>query len=62
MALVNKNAAIMVKDSDTGLLLAESQVVLSKKDQLIRLAQNIKQFARPSAADDIAQEVIKLAK
>lgn len=62
MALVNKNAAIMVKDSDTGLLLAESQVVLSKKDQLIQLAQNIKQFARPSAADDIAQEVIKLAK
>lgn len=62
MALVNKNAAIMIKDADTGMLLAESQVVLTKHEQLTQLAQNIKIFACPSAADDIAREVIQLAR
>lgn len=62
MSLVEKNAAIMVKDSDTAMLLAESQLVLSKSEQLSQLAHNIKQFANPSAANDIANEVMNLVR
>lgn len=60
MALVNKDAAIMIKDCDTRMLLSSSQSVLSKPEELQKLALNIKQFARPNAATDIANEVIKL--
>lgn len=62
MALVNKNAAIMIKDCDTRTLLTESQSVLSDSEKLHILATNIKEFARPNAAADIAKEVISISK
>lgn len=62
MALVEKNAAILVKDSDTALLLAECQLILSKNEQISQLANNIKQFACPNAANDIASEVVRIVK
>lgn len=61
MALVNKEAALMVRDADTNTLIAESVRALSNKEQLNQLAQNIKDFARPDAANDIAKRVIELA-
>lgn len=61
MALVKKEAAIMVKDANTSQLLAEAQLVLTNKDQLAKLSKNIKNFAKPNAASDIAKEVISLA-
>ncbi len=60
MALVDKDAAVMVRDAETDTLLAESQKLLEDKEHLARLASNIKQFARPDAANTIAQEVIDM--
>ena len=63
MALVNRQAAMYVKDSDapeTLLRLAIDTVADDAK--LAALAQNIRQLALPDAADVIAKEVIRLAK
>ncbi|WP_430813031.1 undecaprenyldiphospho-muramoylpentapeptide beta-N-acetylglucosaminyltransferase [Carboxylicivirga sp. RSCT41] len=61
MALVEKDAAVLVKDAQVNSLLDEAAALLSQDEKLAELAKNIKQFARPDAADDIAEEVIKLA-
>ncbi len=63
MALVNRQAAMYVKDADapdTLLKLAIDTVADSAK--LAALAANIKQLALPDSADIIAKEVIRLAK
>ncbi len=63
MALVNRQAAMYVKDSDAPeslLRLAIDTVVDGAK--LAALASNIKQLALPDSADVIAREVIRLAK
>ena len=63
MALVNRQAAMYVKDADapdTLLKLAIDSVADSAK--LAALAANIKQLALPDSADIIAKEVIRLAK
>ncbi len=62
MALVDKGAAKIVHDANTGVLLSESQKALSNGDELERLSKNILQFAKPNAASDIAREVAKLVK
>ncbi|WP_321320532.1 undecaprenyldiphospho-muramoylpentapeptide beta-N-acetylglucosaminyltransferase [Labilibaculum sp.] len=62
MALVNKNAAIMVKDID-----AEKELVLvalkliNDTDKLSELSANCKALAKPNAADEIADQIIALA-
>lgn len=61
MALVNENAALMVKDADTQTLIKESLKALADKEGLAKLGENVKKFARPNAAADIAKEVIALA-
>lgn len=61
LALVNEGAAIMIRDNETGMLLAESQLILTDSSKLESLSANIRNFARPNAAADIAREVIKLA-
>ncbi|MCG8578407.1 MAG: UDP-N-acetylglucosamine--N-acetylmuramyl-(pentapeptide) pyrophosphoryl-undecaprenol N-acetylglucosamine transferase, partial [Bacteroidales bacterium] len=61
MALVEKDAAVLVKDAQVESLLSEASKLLTQEDKLKGLALNIKQFAKPNAADDIAEEVIKLA-
>lgn len=63
MALVNRQAAMYVKDSDAPeslLRLTIDTVVDGAK--LAALASNIKQLALPDSADVIAREVIRLAK
>lgn len=62
MALVNKDAALYVKDAeakDTLLILAIDTVCDS--DKLLSLSKNIKTMALPDSAKIIADEVIKLA-
>lgn len=62
MALVNKDAALYVKDAeakDTLLKLAIDTVCDS--DKLLSLSKNIKTLALPDSAKIIADEVIKLA-
>lgn len=62
MALVNKNAAILVKDIEAKSNLIESALELitneKKKEQLV---ENIKTMAYPNSTNVIANEVIKLA-
>lgn len=63
MALVNKNAALYVKDAD-----APAEVVklalqtVKDDDRLKELSENILKLALPDSADIIANEVVKLAR
>ncbi len=62
MALVNKDAAIYVKDSDAPQTLLALAVKTVKDDvRLQQLAANIKKLGKANSADVIADEVIRLA-
>lgn len=61
MSLVERGAAVMVKDAQTKeALVQESLVLLNDKERLTALSKAILEFARPRAADDIALEVLNL--
>ncbi len=60
MSLVNQNAALIVKDQDAKNQLVTAILALLvdiKKQQ--ELSKNIRTFAKPNAAQEIAEEVIK---
>ncbi len=62
MALVNKNAAIFVKDSEAQESLLCQAIETVKNDQkLASLHENILKLGLPDSANVIAEEVIKLA-
>ncbi|MDR4931949.1 undecaprenyldiphospho-muramoylpentapeptide beta-N-acetylglucosaminyltransferase [Segatella bryantii] len=62
MALVNKDAALYVKDSEAkDILLKKAIETVSNNNKLNSLSLNIKKMALPNSADIIADEVIKLA-
>ena len=62
MALVEKNAAMMVQDSQAATaLLPAIGALLEDKDRIRELERNILSLARPNAAEDIAREVLRLA-
>lgn len=59
MALVNKNAAQLVKDHDaTEQLIVEALKLIDQPDQLKLLAKNAFTLAKPRAADEIADIII----
>ncbi|RNI27116.1 undecaprenyldiphospho-muramoylpentapeptide beta-N-acetylglucosaminyltransferase [Rufibacter immobilis] len=63
MALVQKEAAVLVKDVEAAQYLWPAAFALAKdaaKQQLLR--KNIAQLAKPHAAEDIVQELLKLIK
>ncbi|MCR5198956.1 MAG: undecaprenyldiphospho-muramoylpentapeptide beta-N-acetylglucosaminyltransferase [Prevotella sp.] len=63
MALVNKQAALFVKDADAPEQLLPLAMATVKDDgQLASLRQNILTMALPNSAEIIAKEVIKLAR
>jgi UDP-N-acetylglucosamine--N-acetylmuramyl-(pentapeptide) pyrophosphoryl-undecaprenol N-acetylglucosamine transferase len=63
MALVNENAAILVKDVDAkNELIPELIRLVNNSATQEQLKQNIKSLAKPNAASQIADEVIKLIK
>jgi len=63
MALVNNNAALMVKDSDAGSeLIAKALQLIDNRDIQKELGHNILKLAKPNAAEEIANEVINLIK
>jgi len=61
--LIEKNAALMIKDSEAKQTLAPAilQLLLSEGQQRL-LASNIKDWAKPKATEAIRKEVIRLAK
>ncbi len=61
MALVEKNAAILVKDKDASNDMITTAVqLLQDKNQQEQLSQNIKQLGKPHADEDIAKAVLRL--
>ncbi len=60
-ALVEKDAAVMVRDDDASeVLIKEAMDLLADDEKLRKLETNISELARPDAAKEIANEVIKL--
>ncbi len=63
MALVNKGAAICIKDSEAIDRLVPTAIATVQDDaQLAQLSSNIAALAKPDAANDIAHEVLNLIK
>ncbi len=63
MALVNKDAAIYVKDSEAPKVLIESAIeTVNNEQKLSSLSENIKKLGFKNSADVIADEVVKLAR
>lgn len=61
MALVEKDAAILVKDDEAIESLVQTAVETVKDEQLLlKLETNIEKFAHPDAANKIVNEVIKI--
>ena len=62
MALVNKDAAIYVKDADAPTILIKKAVeIVEDAQKLASMSENIKKLGLKNSADVIADEVIKLA-
>lgn len=62
MALVNKDAAIYVKDADAPAVLIKKAVgIVEDAQKLASMRENIKKLGLKNSADAIADEVIKLA-
>lgn len=62
LALVEKKAAIYVKDAEVNnLLLSTAIKTVRDKEQLLSLSNNIAKLALPNSADKIAEEVYNLA-
>ena len=62
MALVNKDAAIYVKDADAPAVLIKKAVgIVEDAKKLASMSENIKELGLKNSADVIADEVIKLA-
>ena len=62
LALVNKEAALYVKDCEAReLLMPLALKTVSDETQLAQLSRNVLQLAHPDAASRIADEVIRLA-
>jgi UDP-N-acetylglucosamine--N-acetylmuramyl-(pentapeptide) pyrophosphoryl-undecaprenol N-acetylglucosamine transferase len=63
MALVNKDAALMVRDADADEKLLDTvEGLLPDADRLAALERNILQLGRKDASEVIAKEVLKLVK
>ncbi len=61
LSLVSGNAALLVKDQETGSTLVAAAIGLLENESLQReLSANCLQLARPEAAGDIAREILKL--
>ncbi len=61
MALVEKDAAILIKDNQLDELLAKTITSLVRdNDRQAAMSENIMTLARPEATDKIVDEVIKL--
>ena len=61
MALVNRHAALLVKDQDaSATLVNEAIALLNNTPKQLELANNIAPLARPDAADTIAKEIFSI--
>lgn len=62
MCLVNKNAAVLVKEIDAkNNLINESITLINNTERLLEISKNCKSLAMPNSTSMIANEVLKLA-
>ena len=63
MALVRRDAAVLVRDAEAGeKLVGTALELIQDKERLEKLHENVLQLAEPDSAKRIAEEVIRLAK
>jgi len=63
MALVNQDAAMMIPDIESKeSLVKEALLLLENSPELEKLEKNIALLAKPNAADEIADEILKMIK
>lgn len=63
MALVSREAAEMIRDTDAGEhLITETLKLLNNEEQQKNISVNIRELAKPNAAKDIAHEIITMSK
>ena len=63
MALVRRDAAVIVRDAEAGeKLVGTALELIQDKERLEKLHENVLQLAEPDSAKRIAEEVIRLAK
>ncbi|MRT94190.1 undecaprenyldiphospho-muramoylpentapeptide beta-N-acetylglucosaminyltransferase [Ancylomarina sp. 16SWW S1-10-2] len=63
MALVNQKAAIMISDADSReKLVNEALLLINNESELENLRKHIALLAKPNAADEIADEILKMIK
>ncbi len=63
LSLVNNNAALLVKDSDSREMLVKKIIELANDEMLINsLEKNISRLAKTNAASEIASEIIQMAR
>ena len=63
LALVNKNAAVLVRDAEAAeKLIPTALQLIQDEEQLAQLHTNILQLAQKDSARRIAEEVMKIAK
>ena len=61
MALVEKNAALMVHDSEAKEKMISTAIdLLNDENKKMELADNLKKLAKPNAAAEIANEILKI--
>lgn len=61
LALVNRHAALLVKDQDANsTLVNEAIALLNNPSKQLQLSNNIAPLARPDAADTIAREIVDI--
>ncbi len=60
--MVDDEAALMVKDDETDILISKATELLNDTEMLNKLSTNILKHAKPEAAERIAEEVIRLVK
>ena len=60
-AMVDQDAAVLIKDSDARVMLVkEALALLKNSDRQAVLSKNIKALAKPNAAADIVEEIVEL--
>lgn len=60
LAVVNQNAALLLKESELGEFRPNIEALLENEDLQQRLSKNIKKLALPNATKDIVEEIVKL--
>ena len=60
LAVVNKNAAIMIKENELSTFNQQFENLLNSEEKQVELSKNIKQLALPNATQLIANEVENL--